>query len=389
MPLAPDPTAISDADATDLQHMQAALALAEQAVGLSDPNPRVGCVIVDRAGRVIGQGHTQQAGGPHAEVMALRDAAARGHDVAGATAYVTLEPCAHHGRTPPCCDALIAARLGHVVAACTDPNPLVAGQGLARLHAAGMATSSGLLAEAARELNIGFFSRMLRGRPWVRVKVAATLDGRTALDNGASQWITSAEARRDGHAWRRRAGAVLTGVGTLLADDPRLDVRLVPTTLQPLRVLLDSRLRAPATAKLLVSPGACLICHCSEPDAARAAELADQGAELLRLPGDASGRIDIGTLLDELGRRSINELHVEAGATLNGVWLAGDWVDEWLIYLAPKLVGGGRAMATFGPLARLIDATELAFTGVQQVGPDLRLLARPPGRIAHWLESAG
>src|SRR4051812_46752903 len=220
--------------------MRSALALAAEAIGLSDPNPRVGCVIVGADGRVIGQGHTQEAGGAHAEVMALRDAAARGETCAGATAYVTLEPCSHHGRTPPCCDALIAAGLGRVVYALDDPNPLVAGQGATRLRAAGITVESGPLADEARELNIGFFSRMQRARPWVRLKAAASLDGRTALNNGASQWITGPSARADGHAWRKRAGALLTGVGTVLDDNPRLDVRLVETARQPLRVIVDS-----------------------------------------------------------------------------------------------------------------------------------------------------
>jgi diaminohydroxyphosphoribosylaminopyrimidine deaminase/5-amino-6-(5-phosphoribosylamino)uracil reductase len=371
--------------------MQAALALAELAIGLSEPNPRVGCVIVDRQGRVIGQGHTQQVGGPHAEVMALRDAASTGRDVRGATAYVTLEPCSHHGRTPPCCDALIGAGIGRVVSACADPNPLVAGQGLARLAAAGITVSSGLLADPARELNIGFFSRMLRGRPWVRVKAAASLDGRTALDNGASQWITGPDARRDGHAWRRRAGAVLTGMGTLEGDDPRLDVRLVPTQVQPLRVLLDSRLRVPASARLLQPPGACLICTCRRQlDAGQVASptqaaLAATGAELLQLPADAAGRVDLGAVFAELARRSINELHVEAGSELNGALLRGGWIDEWLIYLAPKLVGAGRGIASQGPHDDLAAAAALDFIDVAQLGADLRLRARPPGRLGAWL----
>jgi diaminohydroxyphosphoribosylaminopyrimidine deaminase/5-amino-6-(5-phosphoribosylamino)uracil reductase len=239
--------------------MQDALVLAGQAVALSEPNPRVGCVIVAPDGRVIGRGHTQQAGGPHAEVMALRDAAAAGESVRGATVVVSLEPCAHHGRTPPCCDALVAAGVGRVVMALQDPNPLVAGQGAARLRAAGIEVVSGPGAEAARELNIGFFSRMERQRPWVRLKVAVSLDGRTALANGTSQWITGEAARADGHAWRRRAGALLTGVGTVLDDDPRLDVRLVDTPRQPLRVVVDSRLDTPPAARIVQPPGAVLL----------------------------------------------------------------------------------------------------------------------------------
>jgi diaminohydroxyphosphoribosylaminopyrimidine deaminase/5-amino-6-(5-phosphoribosylamino)uracil reductase len=373
------------ADAVDDQHMAAALELAAQAIGVSDPNPRVGCVIVDTQGQVIGRGHTQRAGGPHAEVMALRDAQARGGTLAGATVYVTLEPCAHHGRTPPCCDALIAAGVGRVVAALRDPNPLVAGQGLARIAAAGIATSCGLQAEAAQELNIGFFSRMLRGRPWVRVKAAASLDGRTALDNGASQWITGPQARADGHAWRRRAGAVLTGMGTLTGDDPRLDVRLVPTDLQPLRVLLDSGLNVPPGARLLQPPGRALIYTCCD-DATRRSTIEQGGNEVALLPAGRDGHVDLAAVLADLGRRGINELHVEAGAVLNGALHDASLVDEWLIYLAPCLLGSGRAIAGLRPLARLDDATRLHYTGVAQVGDDVRLLARPVDRLATWLQ---
>jgi diaminohydroxyphosphoribosylaminopyrimidine deaminase / 5-amino-6-(5-phosphoribosylamino)uracil reductase len=239
--------------------MGEALQWAEQAIGLCEPNPRVGCVIVAADGRVIGRGHTQQAGGPHAEVMALRDAAGNGHSVRGATVWVTLEPCSHHGRTPPCCDALIEAGVGRVVVAIEDPNPLVAGDGMRRLRAAGIRVDSGPGAEASRDLNIGFFSRMERGRPWLRLKAAVSLDGRTALPDGTSQWITGLEARTDGHRFRRRAGAVLTGVGTVLDDDPRLDVRLVPTLMQPLRVIVDSRLDVPLTARVLQPPGSVLV----------------------------------------------------------------------------------------------------------------------------------
>ncbi|HYW89491.1 MAG TPA: bifunctional diaminohydroxyphosphoribosylaminopyrimidine deaminase/5-amino-6-(5-phosphoribosylamino)uracil reductase RibD, partial [Chloroflexota bacterium] len=234
-------------DDRDLLHLERALELAEDAVGRSDPNPRVGCVVADVTGRVVGEGSTQQAGEAHAEVMALEAARQAGISLAGGTAWVSLEPCSHHGRTPPCCDALIAARLRRVVVCTADPNPLVSGSGIARLHAAGITVhlASGELVRRATELNIGFFSRMRRGRPWVRLKLAASLDGSTALESGESQWITSEEARIDGHVWRRRAGAVLTGSGTVVSDDPRLDVRLVPSVLQPLRVVIDSHLRAP------------------------------------------------------------------------------------------------------------------------------------------------
>lgn len=362
--------------------MRHALALAEQAIGLSDPNPRVGCVITDSQGRVIGSGHTQRAGEAHAEVMALRDAQARGNDVKGATAYVTMEPCSHHGRTPPCCDALIHAGLGRVVAALADPNPQVAGQGLARLRAAGIATECGLLAEPARETNIGFFSRMLRGRPFVRLKAAASLDGRTALPDGQSQWITAEAARRDGHSWRRRAGAVLTGIGTVRDDDPRLDVRLVETQLQPLRVVVDSRLETPVDARLLAAPGKVLI-YAAQPNLEREAALAAAGAEVVFKPG-ASAKVDLQALLQDLGARGINELHVEAGHKLNGSLVKAGLVDEYLIYLAPKLLGLGREIAAFGPLHSLDEAVELQWREIAQVGDDLRLLARPKHGADFW-----
>ena len=237
--------------------MNQALGLAAQALFLSNPNPRVGCVLVAPDGRVIGQGSTQQAGGPHAEIMALRDAAAAGQDVRGATAYVTLEPCAHQGRTGPCCDALVAAGIAKVVASIADPNPLVAGQGFARLRTAGIKVEVGPGSAESRELNIGFFSRMIRGTPWVRLKSAASLDGTTALLNGASQWITSPAARADGHAWRARACAVLTGIGTVLDDNPRLDVREVPTPRQPHVVVVDSQLQTPLDAQLFIAGRAC------------------------------------------------------------------------------------------------------------------------------------
>lgn len=363
-----------------LTPMHEALALAEQSVGLTEPNPRVGCVIVAPDGRVIGRGRTQQAGGPHAEVMALRDAESRREMVHGATAYVTLEPCAHHGRTPPCCDALIAARIGRVVMAIEDPFPQVAGQGAERLRAAGVEVEVGLLATEARELNIGFFSRIVRGRPWVRLKVAVSLDGRTALANGVSQWITGPDARTDGHAFRRRASAVLTGVGTVHDDDPRLDVRLVETARQPLRVVVDSRLETPGTAKLLAPPGAVLV-YAAVPDAAREAALKAAGAEIAFAPGPG-GKVDLAAMLADLAARGVNELHVEAGHKLNGSLVREGLVDEFLVYMAPRLLGAGRDLAAFGPLESLADTLDLRWISVERIGDDLRLIARPPGREA-------
>lgn len=358
--------------------MQHALTLAEGAVALSEPNPRVGCVIMSADGqRLLGQGHTQAVGSAHAEVMALRDAQARGQDVRGATVHVTLEPCSHHGRTPPCCDALIAAGVGRVVVAVGDPNPAVDGRGLARLRAAGIPAEMGTPedGQASRELNIGFFSRMQRGRPWVRLKVAASLDGRTALDNGVSQWITAEAARTDGHAWRRRAAAVMSGVGTVLEDDPRLDVRLVPTPRQPRRVLIDSRLDTPASARLF-EVDAPLLFYAAQPEPARVQALQARGAEVVCLP-DARGKVDLAAALADLtARHQLNELHVEAGHRLNASLLQAGLVDELLVYLAPLLIGRGREMAAFGPLERLADALPFVFHSVTPVGQDLRVLAR-------------
>lgn len=361
----------------DRIRLQEALALAETSFGLSEPNPRVGCIIGWPDGRVAGRGATQQAGGPHAEVMALRDAQAAGCPVQGATAWVTLEPCAHHGRTPPCCDALVQAGLARVVVAAIDPYPQVAGQGIARLRAAGIEVelAEADIAQAAREINIGFFSRVERGRPWVRLKSAASLDGRTALDNGASQWITGPEARRDGHAWRRRAGAVLTGIGTVLADDPRLDVRLVDTARQPVRVVLDSHGRTPSQARLLAPPGAVLVVGTDIPEAA-ATRLQAAGAEVLALPAAQDG-IDLHALLAELARRQVNELHVEAGARLGGALLRQGLVDELLLYVAPRLLGEGRPIAELGRLSRLAEGIDFEFTDFAAIGTDLRLRCRP------------
>ena len=389
-------------------HLHQALTLATKALYLSQPNPRVGCIIASPQGDRLGQGHTQQAGGPHAEVMALRDAAAQGKSVVGATAYVTLEPCSHFGRTPPCCNALIDAKIGKVVVAILDPNPLVSGQGVQLLRAAGMEVE--VLppdhpdAIASRELNIGFFSRMVRKTPWVRMKIAASLDGKTALNNGASQWITSEAARADGHAWRARASAVLTGMGTVLADDPRLDVRYVDTPRQPHVVIVDSQLRTPPDAKLfdalpqnatdliaaqaINTPARSLFIYTNGQNPAKQAVLEARGATVIVLPDPAkTGRVDLAAMLRDLAAREINELHVEAGPTLNGALIQAGLVDEFLVYLAPKLLGsglngvnGGRGMADFGPLTDLTEAVALDFTSIGQVGPDLRLLARVSGR---------
>jgi diaminohydroxyphosphoribosylaminopyrimidine deaminase/5-amino-6-(5-phosphoribosylamino)uracil reductase len=358
--------------------MTMALALALRAIGLSDPNPRVGCVLLAADGRVIGEGHTQAAGGPHAEVVALHAARTAGHDPRGATAIVSLEPCSHHGRTPPCCDALIAAGVARVEVAVEDPNPLVAGQGIARLRAARIDVEvvGGDWGAASRELNIGFFSRMQRGRPWLRMKVAASLDGTTALANGASQWITGPAARADGHAWRKRAGAVLTGIGTVRDDDPRLDVREVPTARQPLRVVVDSRLDIAPGARLLQPPGNALVYCAAGADEVRRAALQAPHIEVAALPATAAGKTDLHALMADLARREINELHVEAGHQLNGSLLREGLVDELVVYLAPRLLGPGRGLAAIGPLEHLADSLDFEFIDIERVGGDLRLRLR-------------
>ncbi|MEN9417196.1 MAG: riboflavin biosynthesis protein RibD [Pseudomonadota bacterium] len=370
----------------DQLRLREALALAEQAFGRSEPNPRVGCVIGHADGRVLAVGSTQAPGSAHAEAHALQAAQAAGVDVRGATAWVTLEPCAHHGRTPPCADALVAAGLARVVVGTRDPFPQVDGRGLERLRAAGIAVelAEGELEQACREINIGFLSRVQRGRPWVRMKAAASLDGRTALPNGASQWITGEAARADGHAWRRRAGAVLTGIGTVLADDPRLDVRLVPTPRQPLRVLADTRLRTPPTARVLAPPGAVLVytaAHGASDAAhtARAQALRAAGAQLVSL-AVGHGHLLLEPMLHDLGTRGVNELHVEAGPTLNGALLREGLVDELLVYLAPLMLGEGRGMAELGTLTQLADAPRWALHDLRRLGEDVRLRLRRPER---------
>ena len=365
-----------------------ALLLAKAATCICPPNPAVGCAITDSNGDHLGSGHTQPVRGPHAEIMALRDAQARGKSVVGATAYVSLEPCSHHGRTGPCCDALVAAGIKKVVATIADPNPQVAGQGFARLRAAGVEVivldPADPLALQSRELNIGFFSRMIRKTPWVRMKIAASLDGKTALDNGVSQWITSPEARTDGHIWRARAGAILTGIGTVLQDNPRLDVRLPGEHRQPPLVVVDSRLQTPVDAAVFME-GRQVFIYTALHNEARKQALEARGATIIYLPGKdaddlATGKVDLSAMLRDLGRREVNELHVEAGHRLNGSLIHEGLVDEFLLYLAPKLLGQGRGMASFGPLTNLDDAPQLNFISTSLVGPDLRLLARLQGR---------
>lgn len=357
--------------ADDHRFMSRALGLAERGLLTTTPNPRVGCVLV-KAGEIIGEGWHVRAGGPHAEVHALQ---AAGTAAVGATAYVTLEPCNHHGRTPPCCEALHAAGVRRVVAAMEDPNPLVAGQGLAWLRDAGIAADSGLLASEARELNIGFVSRMTRGRPWLRLKVAASLDGGTALANGESQWITGPEARLDGQRWRARACAILTGIGTVRDDNPRLNVRDVETSRQPLRVIVDSRLELSPDARIL--EGGRVLVVAAVDDSLLAAPLLAAGAEVIVLPG-ANGKVDLAALLRELAKRGINEVHAEAGFRLNGSLLEEGLVDELLLYLAPCLLGdAARGLFRLPALGSLAEKRQLHWRDLRQVGGDIRLIARP------------
>ncbi|MDR2787900.1 MAG: bifunctional diaminohydroxyphosphoribosylaminopyrimidine deaminase/5-amino-6-(5-phosphoribosylamino)uracil reductase RibD [Candidatus Accumulibacter sp.] len=354
--------------AADHDFMTRALRLARRGLFTATHNPRVGCVIA-RNGKIVGEGWHRRAGEAHAEVHALKVA---GTDAKGATAYVTLEPCSHHGRTPPCTEALIEAGVTRVVAAMQDPNPQVAGRGFSALAAAGIVTECGLMAEKAAELNAGFVSRMTRGRPWVRLKLAASLDGKTALRNGDSQWITGPAARRDGHRWRARACAILSGIGTIRADDPRLSVREVPTTRQPLKVVVDARLELPPDARVLAD-GRLLVACARDGGGAAAEALRRRGAELLHLP-DRAGRVDLAALMAELGRRGINELHVEGGSRLNGAFLAAGLADELLLYLAPRVIGdAARGMFDLPELTALDGAHRLSILEARRIGGDLRV----------------
>jgi len=356
--------------AEDHAFMARALRLAERGLCTTTPNPRVGCVVV-RDGTVVGEGWHERAGEPHAEVHALR---AAGERARGATVYVSLEPCSHQGRTPPCVDALIEGGVTRVVAAMQDPNPRVAGTGLSQLRAAGIATECGVLEAEARDLNIGFVSRMTRGRPWVRMKIAASLDGKTALLNGKSQWITGPDARRDGHRLRARACAVLTGFGTVRDDDPRLTVRDVETSRQPLRVVVDSRLETPLDAKVL--EGGNVLVFAAIADPARIAALEQRGAQVIVL-ANAAHKVDLEAMLAELGRRELNEVHIEAGFKLNGSLLKAGVVDELVIYLAPCLLGdAARGLFDLPALGNLAQRRSLTIRDVRQVGDDLRIVAR-------------
>ena len=371
----------------DVFFMRQALALAEEALYVPSPNPRVGCVIV-RDAQVIGRGATQAVGSHHAEVMALQDMRARGLTAEGATVYITLEPCSHHGRTPPCVDALISAKPERVVFAHFDPNPHVAGRGMHLLRGAGIEVNVGICADLALAINPGFVSRMTRGVPYVWMKMAASLDRRTARSNGVSQWITGAEARADGHHWRARSCVVMTGIGTVRADDPQMNVRHVATMRQPRRAVIDPGFEINEDAAILKGEGA--IVFTGDQNAEKFARLTDRGVQVVYVPEDdapASGRVrrrvDMRAMMKWLGEHDANEVHIEAGSGLNGALLSADCVDELLIYLAPMLLGEGMGMAQLPTLTKLEGVQRFEFTDLKQLGADVRLRARLP---EHWRE---
>jgi diaminohydroxyphosphoribosylaminopyrimidine deaminase / 5-amino-6-(5-phosphoribosylamino)uracil reductase len=358
----------------DQTFMLEALQLALQAKYVSDPNPRVGCVLV-KNDHIIGRGFTQEPGNHHAEIMALLDAQKNGADMSGATAYVTLEPCCHVGKTPPCTKALIQAKLQRVVIATMDPNPLVAGQGAAELMASGMVVQSGLFELQAMMQNLGFMKRMKDGLPWVRLKIAASLDGVTALQNGQSQWITGPIARADGHQWRAQASVLLTGGGTVLADNPQLNVRDVAVFQQPLRAIIDSKLETPLDAQILHNGRTIIFCADLDQlhDASKLSPLHDLGVQVISLP-NAQGKVDLPKVFSYLAKEhSANEVHVEAGAKLNGSLLREQCVDELLMYLAPSLLGMGAGLTNLGPYTSLDERQSWKFIDQQMVGADLRL----------------
>ena len=369
---------------SDHDFMTMALAEAKKSMFVSNPNPRVGCVIV-KNNEILGVGHTQVVGSDHAEINALKDAKAKGKDVTGATVYVTLEPCCHHGRTPPCTDSLIAAKVSTVIAAMTDPNPLVAGQGLETLRASGIEVRCGLLEKEAMELNPGFIKRMTQKKPWVRMKIAASLDGKTALHNGVSQWITSADARHDGHLWRARACCILTGIGTVKEDDPQLNVRDVHpkdiSVRQPMRILIDSFLEVPLNAKILDETiGGHTMVVCGQVDDAHFSKmetaLKAKNVSLVKIADTSNpkGKVDLSALFTYLAeKRHVNEVHVEAGFKLNGSLLRENCVDELLIYMAPKLLGDAQGMANLPALTSLDGVDAWDMIDHQTIGHDLRL----------------
>ena len=362
---------------TDEHWMGRALALAETVMAITSPNPRVACLIVHQ-GQLLASGATQRAGGPHAEVMALRQADERGCVVTGSTIYVTLEPCSHHGRTPPCVDALIRARPARVVIAMRDPNPLVGGQGIARLRAAGVEVTVGVCHEEALAINPGFVSRMTRKTPWAWLKLAASLDGRIALANGESQWITGPAARADGHHWRARSCVVLTGSGTVLADNPQMNVRHVETSRPPIKAIVDTRFEVDENARIF--DGIKTWVFTCRGNSEKARRLADKNVEVVELPPN-NGRVDLDAMMRWMGQNEINEVHVEAGARLSGALLQAGCADELLVYLAPVLLGDAIGMVRMQALQTLAEAQRFEFMETAALAPDLRLRAR---HVGHW-----
>lgn len=359
--------------------MQQALEAARSSLFLTTPNPRVGCVIVHKE-QVIGTGATQAVGDSHAEVMALNQAQNAGFTtLEQATVYITLEPCSHYGRTPPCVDALIAMRPQCVVIAMLDPNPQVAGKGVAKLRAAGIRVEVGVEFDAALEINVGFVARMVRGLPWLWLKTASSLDGRTALEDGTSKWITHTASRIDGQHFRARSCVVLTGIGTILDDDPQLNVRDIATTRQPIRAIVDSRLRISPQAKLFDGAPVWLFTTVKKPELSQ--QLADKNVKLIQLPADATGRVDLHCLMRWLGQQQINEIHVEAGAILNGALLQAGYVDALVSYIAPMLIGVGRPLVQMPPLDNLDAAPRFELIHSQMMEQDIRLMMRD---TQHW-----
>lgn len=353
----------------DIAYMRRALALAESVLYLTDPNPRVGCVIV-KDNQIIGEGSTQKVGGPHAEVMAIRDAHRRGYQIDGATFYVTLEPCSHYGRTPPCADALIKHQAARVVVACLDPNPLVSGQGIAKLRAAGIQVDYPLLAEEALAINIGFISRMAFKRPWVWSKLACSLDGKLALNNGISQWITGSAARADGQHWRARSSVVLTGIGTILKDNPLLNVRAVQTERQPIRAVIDGQFQIPEDSQFFNGDPVWIFTYTDNP--AKQARLQAKNVDVIKLSKNHH-KIDLNAVWQTFVERQVNEVHVEAGPRLNGALLEAGLIDELLVYMAPKVIGPGQSMFARSELCDLTGVSQFAWVAQERIGEDLRL----------------
>lgn len=374
----------SEVEPSDIFWMRQALAQAESVAFITSPNPRVGCVIV-RQGVCVAQGATQPVGGPHAEVMALRQAAERGVSMQDSTVYVTLEPCSHYGRTPPCVDALIQARPARVVVAMQDPNPLVGGQGVERLRAAGIAVTTGVCTHEALAMNPGFVARMVRGTPWVWAKLAASLDGRMALPDGQSQWITGELARADGHYWRARSCVILTGVGTVLADDPQLNVRAVPTSRAPIKAVVDTHFRLPETARLFDGTKVLIFTAFADPE--KTARLADRNVQVVPLSTDSSGHVSLTAVMHWLGQSGMNDIHVEAGPVLSGAFIKQSICDELLVYMAPKLLGPGLGMVSWPTLDALTDAPAFTFFEHSCVGSDIRLRARNEARWQPLLQA--